>query len=64
MMYLCSRLSGEDNILQVVLTITAAYLAFFISEILAGCSGIIATLFCGVTIKAFGETLMNGENDI
>ena len=53
------RLSGEDSVVQVVTTIAAAYLVFFVSEILAGCSGIIAVMFCGVTVKAFGETLVN-----
>ena len=53
------RLSGEDSVIQVVATISTAYLVFFTSEILAGCSGIIAVLFCGVTTKAFGETLYN-----
>ena len=53
------RLSGEDSVVQVVATITAAYLSFFTSEILAKCSGIIAVLFCGVVTKAFGETYYN-----
>ena len=45
------RHSGEDSVVQVVATITAAYLSFFTSEILAKCSGIIAVLFCGVVTK-------------
>ena len=53
------RLSGEDAVVQVVATFTSAYLVFFTSEILAGCSGIIAVLFCALTIKAFGETYYN-----
>jgi len=53
------RLSVEENVVQVTSTITVAYLAFYVSEILAGCSGIISVLFCGVTTKAFGETLLN-----
>mmetsp|Transcript_368 Transcript_368/g.911 ORF Transcript_368/g.911 Transcript_368/m.911 type:complete len:161 (-) Transcript_368:839-1321(-) len=57
--HLNRSLSGEDNVVQVVLTISAAYLAFFTSEILSGCSGVIAVLTCGVTIKSFGETLIN-----
>mmetsp|Transcript_17588 Transcript_17588/g.35978 ORF Transcript_17588/g.35978 Transcript_17588/m.35978 type:complete len:745 (-) Transcript_17588:890-3124(-) len=57
--HLDRRLSGEDSVIQVVTTISAAYLSFFTSEILAHCSGIIAVLFCGVTVKAFGETLLN-----
>ena len=53
------RLSGEDSVVQVVATITTAYLAFFTSEILARCSGILAVVFLGITVKAFGETLYN-----
>mmetsp|Transcript_11154 Transcript_11154/g.19589 ORF Transcript_11154/g.19589 Transcript_11154/m.19589 type:complete len:998 (+) Transcript_11154:30-3023(+) len=56
------RLSGEDSVVQVVATITTAYLVFFTSEILSGCSGIIAVVFCGVTVKAFGETLYNDSH--
>lgn len=38
------------------------YLVFFTSEILAHCSGIIAVVFCGVTVKAFGETFYNDSH--
>ena len=53
------RLSGEDAVVQVVATFTSAYVVFFTSEMLAGCSGIIAVLFCALTIKAFGQTYYN-----
>jgi NhaP-type Na+/H+ or K+/H+ antiporter len=53
------RLSGGDSVVQVVATIATAYLSFFTSEVLANCSGIIAVFACGVTTKAFGETLYN-----
>lgn len=56
------RLSGEDSVVQVVATITTAYLAYFTSEVLAHCSGIIAVFCCGVTVKAFGETLYNDSH--
>ncbi|KAL7448997.1 hypothetical protein ACHAWC_001106, partial [Mediolabrus comicus] len=52
------RLSGEDSIAQVVVTITAAYLAYFSAEI-NGMSGIIAVLFLGVTVKGLGVTMVN-----
>ena len=52
------RLSGEDSIAQVVVTITAAYLAYFSAEI-NGMSGIIAVLFLGVTVKALGVSMVN-----
>ncbi|KAL3804609.1 hypothetical protein ACHAW5_000083 [Stephanodiscus triporus] len=55
------RLSGEDSTVQVVATITTSYLAFFVSEVLLKCSGIIAVFACAVTVKAFGETLYNNS---
>lgn len=55
------RLSGEDSVTQVVLTISVAYLTYFSSE-LSGCSGIIGVLFLGLTVKAFGENLINNTH--
>mmetsp|Transcript_2950 Transcript_2950/g.4511 ORF Transcript_2950/g.4511 Transcript_2950/m.4511 type:complete len:912 (+) Transcript_2950:73-2808(+) len=55
------RLSGEDSVAQVVLTISVAYLTYFSSE-LAECSGIIGVLFLGLTVKAFGENLINNTH--
>lgn len=48
--------------IQVTSTIMTAYLSFYVSEILAGCSGIIAVVFCGLTTKAFGESLINDSH--
>ena len=56
------RLSKEENVIQVAATIMTAYLSFYVSEILAGCSGIIAVVFCGLTTKAFGEALINDSH--
>ncbi len=56
-----NRLSGEDGVAQVVLSISVAYLTYFVSE-LAGCSGIIGVLFLGITVKAFGENLINNPH--
>jgi len=53
------RLSQEENVIQVVATITFAYLAFYTSEISCHCSGIISVVLCGLTTKAFGDTLLN-----
>ncbi|KAL7536985.1 hypothetical protein ACHAWF_005623 [Thalassiosira exigua] len=36
--------------------------AFFTSEILSRCSGIIAVVFCGITVKALGESLYNDSH--
>merc|ERR1719491_2304897 len=53
------RLSGEDAVAQVVVTITLAYLVYFTAEELAHASGILGVLFCGLTIKALGERFYN-----
>ncbi|KAL7531439.1 hypothetical protein ACHAXR_004044 [Thalassiosira sp. AJA248-18] len=53
------RLSEEENVVQVVLTVSSAYLAYFTSEILCQCSGIMATITCGITVKVLGETFIN-----
>ncbi|KAL3801649.1 hypothetical protein HJC23_013154 [Cyclotella cryptica] len=53
------RLSAEENVIQVVTTICSAYLAYFVAEILCNSSGIISTLVCGLTVKVFGETMIN-----
>lgn len=55
------RLNGEDSVTQVVLTISMAYLTYFSSEV-SGCSGIIGVLFLGLTVKAFGENLINNTH--
>ena len=43
-------------------TATTAYLGFFTSEIICHCSGIIAVVFCGLTTKAIGGTLLNDSH--
>lgn len=55
------RLSGEDSVVQVVLTISVAYMTYFISD-LSGCSGILGVLFLGLTVKALGENLVNNTH--
>lgn len=57
--YLKRRLNQEENVVQVASTITTAYLVFFVSEIIAGCSGIVAVVVCAITVKLFGESLIN-----
>ena len=39
--------------------ITTAYLCFFTSKIVCKCSGIVAVVVCGITVKTFGEKLHN-----
>ena len=56
------RLSEEENVVQVVLTVSSAYLCYFTSEILCTCSGIMATIACGISVKVLGETFINDYN--
>lgn len=53
------RLSEEENVMQVVALTSFAYVTYFVAEVLSGCSGIIATIACGLTVKVFGEPLLN-----
>ncbi len=53
------RLSERENLMQVVLLVSSAYLGYFTAEVIAHCSGIIATITCGLTIKVLGETFIN-----
>jgi NhaP-type Na+/H+ or K+/H+ antiporter len=57
--FLNRRLSPQENVVQVVLTVTAAYMAYFVAEILCQCSGIISTITCGLTVKVLGITLVH-----
>ena len=57
--FLDRRLSAEENVAQVVLTITVAYMAYFVAEVISGCSGIISTIVCGLTVKVLGITLVH-----
>ena len=57
--FLNRRLSDEENVVQVVLTVSSAYLSYFTSEIICLCSGIMATIACGITVKVLGETFIN-----
>ena len=57
--FLNRRLSDEENVVQVILTVTVAYMAYFVADVLSGCSGIIATMCCGLTVKVLGATLIH-----
>lgn len=53
------RLSGEENVMQVVALISTAYLTYFVADVICLCSGIVATIACGITVKVLGESLLN-----
>ena len=49
----------EEVVLQVTATVTIAYLSFFISEVVAGCSGVISVVTTGIFTKAFAAGLIS-----
>ena len=51
------RLLDEENVFQVVSTLTTACPCFFISEIVCKCSGIVAVVVCDIALKTFGKIL-------
>lgn len=53
------KLNSEENVVQIVATITMAYLTFYVAEPVSHTSGVIAVVFCGFTTKAFGQDLIN-----
>ena len=53
------RLEMEENVIQVAATVGIAYTTFFVAEIVAKCSGVIAVVFCGITVRAFGSSIIN-----
>ena len=56
--FLDRRLNNENNVVQVAATVTTAYLTFYVSEVSSGCSGVIATVICGIVTSAFGKRLL------
>lgn len=55
------RLAAEENVLQVASTITCAYMCYYVADAVAGTSGVIAVVFCGVFTRAFGSSMINDE---
>ena len=53
------RLNREENVVEVVVAITTAYLCYFVAEIAWGTSGVIATVTLGVLVNAFGKAMVN-----
>jgi len=53
------RLSREENVTQVGLTIAAAYLCYFAADTGAGTSGVIAVCAMGVLFASFGQAFLN-----
>lgn len=56
------RLEREENVVQVAAVISVAYISFYVSEMVAGCSGVIAVVMCGITTQAFGGNMINSKH--
>ena len=54
-----NQLSSEESIIQVVLLFSISYLTYFVTEILCLCSGIIATITLGITVKILAREMIN-----
>ena len=48
------KFDREDTIMQVTVTITIAYLAFYVADEVAETSGVLSVVFCGILAAAFG----------
>lgn len=53
------RMDREESVLQVTATFAVAYLCFYTGEVVAGTSGVIAIVTCGITTKAYGGGLIS-----
>jgi len=53
------KLNTEENVVQIVATITIAYLTFYVADPVSHTSGVIAVVFCGFVTKAFGMEMIN-----
>lgn len=60
--YLNRRLSMEENVVQVTVTLTVAYLSFYTSEMVCHMSGVIAVVTTGITARAFGGGMINDQH--
>mmetsp|Transcript_12076 Transcript_12076/g.34529 ORF Transcript_12076/g.34529 Transcript_12076/m.34529 type:complete len:815 (+) Transcript_12076:107-2551(+) len=63
MMYeLDRRLDQENNVVQVALAVTVAYLAYYTAEMQFSMSGIVACVTCGILSSAYGKGLINDQS--
>lgn len=53
------RHNGEENTVQVSATIGAAYLSYYVAEVVCAQSGVLSVVFCGITTKAFASSIIN-----
>jgi len=53
------RFSREENIVEVMATLSAAYLGYYVAEVFMKTSGVIATVACAITVKGLGKAMFN-----
>ena len=53
------RFNYEESIVQVMATITTAYLCYYTAEAVFGCSGVLSVVTLGVMTKFFSSSLFN-----
>lgn len=52
------KLDDSENVVQIVATVTVAYLAYYTADI-SDCSGVISVVATGITAKAYGKSMLN-----
>jgi len=55
------RLSSEENVVETATLITMAYLCYFTTDVIWGCSGVIGTLTYGLTVNVMGHSSINNQ---
>ncbi|GBG32542.1 Sodium/hydrogen exchanger 7 [Hondaea fermentalgiana] len=55
------KLGTRDSVLQVASTIAFAYMSYFVAEVVAGTSGVLSVVFCGILTSAVGLTLVHDQ---
>jgi NhaP-type Na+/H+ or K+/H+ antiporter len=53
----------NDTVIEITLTLTASYLAFFVAEDEAGVSGVLTVMTVGLFFAAFARTAFTGESE-
>ena len=56
------RFNREENVVEVTSTLAIAYTGYYVAEVVCGTSGVISTLACGITLKMFGQAMINNPD--
>jgi NhaP-type Na+/H+ or K+/H+ antiporter len=55
------RLNREENVVEVAIEFSIAYLCYFVADVAWDTSGVIATVTLGVVVNSFGRAMRNDE---